>query len=234
VRDDGEELFAGLARGALGDDEELALLADEGELGAVLLELGVAHGGVFERRDEQAEDARGRRVDAEGLALDVDGALVGGERVVGDGGADPRDEAGVVVRFGDEVVGAGREGADDVLRIGERREQEDREVARGLGGLEAATHFEAVDAGHEHVAHDDVGHRGALAEAEPRLAVLGHERDEAGLFEQAPEAVRLRLAVFDDEDLHEIPLLAQSHAAMSPSARTSSTPPRSSAAFGIP
>ena len=154
--------------------------------------------------------------------------------MVGHRGADPREEAGVVVGLGDEVVGAGRERTHDVLRIGERREQEDGEVPRRRIGLEATADFEAVDAGHEHVAHHEVGQRRARAEAEADLAVLGDVHREAFCFEQPPEPMRLRLAVFDDDDPHEIPLLLQSQAAISPSGRTSSSPPRSSAAFGMP
>ena len=58
----------------------------------------------------------------------------------------------------------------------------------GRLGLETAAEPEAVDARHQHVAHDHVGHRRPSAEPEPSLAVLGHLRGEALALQQPPEA----------------------------------------------
>ena len=102
-------------------------------------------------------------------------------------GADPTHELPGAVRLRHVVVGAEVEAQEQVVLRGARGEEEDRDV--GLGA-EHPAHVEAVEPGHHHVEHEDVGcptahlvERGApVADHDDVVALaLRVEPDEGGL-----------------------------------------------------
>ena len=82
--------------------------------------------------------------------------------------AQPRAQLLALERLDEVVVGAGVEAGDALLERVARGQQEDRH-GEALGA-QAARDGEAVDAGHGHVEHEDVGHR-ALDRGERGAAV---------------------------------------------------------------
>ena len=71
--------------------------------------------------------------------------------------AEPREEHLGVGAFGDEIVGAGAESVDDVLRRVGAGQHQHRNRAQLLVGLHAARDFEAVHDRHPVVDDDGVG-----------------------------------------------------------------------------
>ena len=73
------------------------------------------------------------------------------------GGGDAQQQLGLVDRLGQEVVGAGLDGAVDVAGLVEGGDHEDGDVARRRVRREALAHLEAADLRHHDVEQDQVG-----------------------------------------------------------------------------
>ena len=89
-------------------------------------------------------------------------------------------------------------GAFGVRRLCFAAEEDQRNLARSLVTLEGLRELEAVEAGHRHVRHDEVGARGArLFERKPALGRLDH--DEAFLLQIEGTERANRRVVVDDQ-----------------------------------
>ena len=97
------------------------------------------------------------------------------EEVFGvDGVVDAQGEFLQIDRFAQEIAGPGRDAHHALHPLGERGDNQDRDVGRAGVFLKPPADFEAVHAGHHHVQQDDVG-RPLFDFLQGLLAVLGFD-----------------------------------------------------------
>jgi hypothetical protein len=134
------------------------------------------------------------------------GVAIGVQRVAGLPGlprglhvrGHPGQHLGRADGLGHVVHAAGVEGGQHVFGVGEARHEDDGNVRRLGPGLEAARHFETVDAGHHRVQQHDVGVglRGALQRA---VAFGGHQHGVAGFVQRVVQHGQVVGHVVDDQ-----------------------------------
>lgn len=114
-------------------------------------------------------------------------------------GFDASAEFDAVDGFGEEVVGAGFDGAFDVADFGEGGDHDDGDVACVGCFFEFFAELEAGHAGHHDVEEDEVG--GALFDGAEGVEAVGGGADGAAeFFEVGLEEFEILFVVVDDED----------------------------------
>ena len=112
---------------------------------------------------------------------------------------DAREHLFLLEGLGDVVHAAGLEAAHLVLDVGERADEDDRDIGGRRVGLQLAARVETAHAGQEDVEQDEVGFLVAR-ESDRALAVLAHENGEPFVVEIAVEHTEVIGVVVDEED----------------------------------
>ena len=123
--------------------------------------------------------------------------LAGGAEV--ELGTHAGDDFGQAQRLGDVVGGALVETGHDVLGLGAGADKNDRDVAGGRVGLQAAAGFQAVQAGQHDVEQDQVG-LDPLGEIEGALAGNGNEGAVTLAAQHVLQQAQAGRRVVDDQD----------------------------------
>ena len=113
--------------------------------------------------------------------------------------AHPREQRGVVDRFGQKLVGARFEAAQPIGDIGQRGHHDHRYVGGMRVGLEPAADLEPVHPRHHHVEQDDVGQL-ALGELQRRRAVIRGDHLEIFARQLGLEQLDVQFDVVDDQN----------------------------------
>ncbi len=125
--------------------------------------------------------------------------LVAAQMEIGKEMVDPRQQVVFVVRFGDEVIGPALEAFENILRVGERRQQDHGYIGQFRVGADAAAKLVTTHFRHVHVGDDE----GWLADEHGLKGVpaITHRRYvEVVLLKDVLELLGLCGAVLRDED----------------------------------
>jgi hypothetical protein len=181
---------------------------------------------VLERGDEQVQQllplGRDREAASEEEQLQTHARAGLQPHLAGvEDAAQPRDELVHVVGLAEEVVGAGGQSVDDVERVRQRGQQDDRKV--GIGVLDLPAQLVAVHAGHDDVRQHQV-HRTVGKPLQGPPPVLGLNDVKPCAVQAGTQALGLRAAVLDHEHCRHRPPLLGSRAAAPDSERRRATP----------
>ena len=174
------------------------------EFRAVALQLAIRLNRVLERRDQQIEDllffGRYGKGFPEERYLDAEHRGAGAQRAVLQNRAGAGNDLLGLVGLGQEIVRTGLEPADDIHRFAERGQEHDRDLRVPGGGFDAVAELVAGDARHDDVGDHQIDLFG-IEEFERRLAIACDDDGKAGFLDGGSQQLRLRRAVFHDEQL---------------------------------
>ncbi len=150
--------------------------------------LPAGRNGIFLAADQDFDFFGGVAVFYPGLLALCDKVLDAGQKVL------------FIVGFGNEIVGAAFEAANDIPGVRKDREQNDRRCIHGGIRFDPLAQFEAVHFRHDDVADNDRGLVGA-DQCKRLLTVAGVKNMVSLLFQGVSQSLGLGQAVFHDDDV---------------------------------